>query len=66
MIWYFLFSKWLQPRAQTYSIKHTPDSDTFHVMTLLWNNLDIAFPCRKQNLTTVLFASVCVSVDLSI
>lgn len=31
-------------------------------MTLLWNNLDIAFLCHKQNLTTVLFTSVWVHV----
>lgn len=49
-------------------IKHTPDSDTFHVMTLLRNNPDIAFLCHKQNLTTVLLAGVCLctAVNLSI
>lgn len=39
-------------------------------MTLLWNNLDIAFLCHKQNLTTVLFTCVyvyvCVCVSLLI
>lgn len=31
-------------------------------MTLLWNNLDIAFLCHKPNLTTVPFTGVHVCV----
>lgn len=62
-IWYFQFPKMGNCRRPR-RIKHACDSDTFHVMTLLWNNLDIAFLCHKQNLTTDLFTGLCVYVCL--